>query len=75
MKFPVTRMGSPSVVSVAAACEDEALHAGICKSDYVRNETLRRCCAIPSYKYKSLKWKNRYYDLIRNKVLTEIGGW
>lgn len=38
----------------------------------VRAETLRRCMEIPSYKHKTLAWKNRYYDCIRAKVLTEV---
>lgn len=55
MKYDVSYMGSKSVVSVAAVCQDEELMEGICTSDYIRNETLSRCMAIPSYKYKSLK--------------------
>ena len=67
------RMGSPSVVSIAAALpEGSEIKKAILESDYIRNETLRRCCAIPSYRYKPLRWKNRYYDAIRKKVIAEV---
>ena len=74
MSFGVRCMGSRNVVSIAAVCEGQEIRDAICKSDYVRNETLRRLCAIPSYKFKSLAWKNRYYDVIKAKVLAEIDG-
>lgn len=74
MKYDVSCMGSKSVVSVAAVCQDKALREGICTSDYIRNEALSRCMAIPSYKYKSLKWKNLYYDFMRERVTAEITG-
>ena len=67
------RMGSPSVVSIAAALpEGSEIRNAIQESDYIRNETLRRCYAIPSYAFKSLRWKNRYYDTIRKKVEREV---
>ena len=66
------RFASPNVVSISSVCDTE-LAESIRKSDYVRNETLRRCMAITSYRFKSLAWKNRYYDLIRSKVVAELG--
>ena len=65
-------MGSPNVVSIAEVCEGE-LREVILQSDYIRNETLNRCYAIPSYKQKSLFWKNRYYDHMKKRVMEEIG--
>lgn len=61
-----------NVVSVAEYCDDETLRKEIELSDKIRNETLNRCYAIPSYKYKSLKWKNKYYDHIREVVKAEL---
>lgn len=68
----IQSMGSPNVVSIAAAIEDDELRDGINQSDYIRNETLNRCLAIPSYRHKSLKWKNRYYDVIKRRVIAEM---
>ena len=65
-------MGSKSVVSVAYFVEDEKLKDAILQSDYIRNETLNRLCAMPSYKYKSLKWKNIYYDYFKRQVMREL---
>lgn len=70
----IQRMGSPNVVSIAAAIEDDELRDGITTSDYIRNETMRRCLMIPSYRKKSLYWKNRYYDAIKSKVESEVNG-
>ena len=66
------RFASSNVVSISSVCNAE-LAETIHKSDYIRNETLRRCMAIASYRFKSLTWKNRYYDLIRSKVIAELG--
>jgi len=66
------RMGSTSVTSISSVCEDEELARAIRQSDYIRNETLNRTWAIPSMKYKSLKWKNRYYDHFRQQVIAEL---
>ena len=68
----IAHMGCESVVSIAAVVEDEEIRNTIIQSDYIRNETLNRCYAIPSYRYKSLKWKNRYYDVIKRKVMAEM---
>ena len=38
----------------------------------VRNLTLDRLCAIPSYPYKTTAWRNRYYDVIKRKVIKEL---
>ena len=65
-------MGSKSVVSIAAFVEDEEIKKAILQSDYIRNETLKRLCALPSYEYKSLKWKNTYYDYFKRKVIAEL---
>ena len=65
------RMGSASVVSISSVCDGELAKA-IRQSDYIRNETLNRTWAIPSMKYKSLKWKNRYYDHFRQQVIAEL---
>ena len=61
-----------SVVSVSSVCEG-SLRDEIILSDRVRAETLKRCYAIPSYQYKPLAWKNRYYDLIHERVKKEVG--
>lgn len=63
--------GSPNVVSISSVC-DEELARIIRRSDYIRSETLKRLCAMPSYKCKSLKWKNRYYDYFKRKVEAEL---
>lgn len=60
-----------SVRSIACVCDGE-LREAIVLSDRVREETLRRCYAIPSYAGKPLRWKNRYYDLIRSRVIAEL---
>ena len=39
--------------------------------DCVRAETLKRLTAMPGYKYKTLKWKNIYYDYWKRKVVEE----
>lgn len=65
-------MGSKNVISVAYASDDAEVRNAVLTSDYIRNETLRRCMAIPSYMGKSLYWKNRYYDVIKRKVMSEI---
>lgn len=71
-KLGIAHMGCESVVSIAASIEDEELRNAIIQSDHIRNETLNRCLAIPSYRYKSLKWKNRYYDVIKRRVIAEM---
>lgn len=65
-------MGSKNVISVAYASDDPAIRNAVLTSDYIRNETLKRCMAIPSYMGKSLAWKNRYYDVIKRKVMSEL---
>jgi hypothetical protein len=66
------RLATESVVSISSVCGDGELAQAIRQSDYIRNETLRRTWSIPSMKYKSLKWKNRYYDFFRAKVIAEL---
>ena len=44
------RFASPNVVSISSVCDAE-LAESIRKSDYIRNETLRRCYAIASYRF------------------------
>lgn len=65
-------MGSKNVISVAYASDDTEVRNAVLTSDYIRNETLKRCMEIPSYMGKSLYWKNRYYDVIKRKVMSEI---
>lgn len=60
------------VVSISTACNDETLRESIHRSEYIRNETMKRCEAIPSYKFKSRKWKKKYYDMIRARVIAEM---
>lgn len=60
------------VVSISTVCEDETLRESIYRSEYIRNETLKRCEAIPSYKHKPRKWKNKYYDMIKARVIAEM---
>lgn len=64
---------SPNVVSIAAVCGGE-LRESILRYEDIRNETLRRCMAIPSYMSKPLKWKNRYYDHFKKIVEKEMLG-
>lgn len=71
-KLGIAHMSCESVVSIAASIEDEELRNAIIQSDYIRNEVLNRCYAIPSYPHKSLRWKNRYYDVIKRKVIAEM---
>ena len=61
-----------SVVSISTVCNDENIRESLHRSEYIRNETMKRCEAIPSYKHKSRKWKNKYYDLIKSKVIGEM---
>ena len=65
-------MGSKSVLSIGHFVEDKDLAQAISRSDYIRNETLNRLCALPSYSCKSLKWKNRYYDYFKRQVMKEL---
>lgn len=66
------QMGCEDVVSIAAVVEDEEIRRVIMLSDYIRNETLKRCEAYPSFRYKSRKWGNRYYDYFKHKVEEEL---
>ena len=66
------RFCSPSVCSISSVCVGPALREGIITSDWIRKETLHRCLEIPSYPFKSLQWKNRYYDFFRRKVMEEM---
>lgn len=61
-----------SVVSVSSVC-DSPMREELDFSSNVRNETLNRLTSLPSYPYKSLKWKNRYYEYFKKKVLEEMG--
>lgn len=61
-----------NVTSISAVCSDSSVADTVRSSDYIRNETLNRLLKIPSYSCKSLYWKNRYYDVIRNKVMKEM---
>lgn len=63
---------SPNVESIADSCAGK-IREEILRSDYIRNEALNRCYAIPSYRSKPRKWKNMYYDLMRKRVMEEIG--
>lgn len=66
------RFCSRNVVSVSSVCKDPALRKSIIASDSIRAETMRRCLAMPGYQFKSLRWKNRYYDFFRRKVMEEM---
>jgi hypothetical protein len=66
-------MGCTNVISISSVCNGE-LRQSIIQSDYIRNETLNRLCSMPGYKYKSLKWKNRYYDYFKKQVINEMEG-
>ena len=61
-----------NIVSVAYYAESEEIKRAVLLSDYVRAETLRRLCALPSYGCKPLKWKNLYYDYFKKQVLREV---
>lgn len=63
---------SKNVVSVSTVCDDESLALFIRMSDYIRSEVFRRCFRIASYKYKPLRWKNKYYDHFHNQVVQEL---
>lgn len=65
------RFCSRSVCSISSACVDPALREGIITSDRIRSEALRRCMELPGYPFKSLQWKNRYYDFFRRKIMEE----
>ena len=60
------------VISISTVCNDENSREYIHSSEYIRNETMKRCEAIPSYKYKSRKWKNKYYDMMKARVIAEM---
>ena len=59
------------IIPVAMFMEDEREQRELLVYDAIRTETLKRLCAIPSYPYKSLAFKNRYYDAIKRKVQSE----
>lgn len=65
------RFCSRSVVSISSVCGDPALREVIISSDWIRSEALRRCLEIPGYPFKTLQWKNRYYDFFRKRVMEE----
>ena len=60
------------IVSVAYYADSEDVEKAVLLSDHIRNEALRRTCALPSYNCKTLKWKNRYYDYFKKKVEKEL---
>lgn len=61
-----------NVSSISRICQDAELKQTIQQNDFIRNETLRILCSIPSYPYKTLEWKNRYYDVIRKHVAARL---
>ena len=61
-----------SVVNVSACVDDAGIAESLEFWAAVRDETLTRCLRIPSYSGKSLAWKNRYYDVIRKRVIAEL---
>lgn len=62
-----------SVHSIADVCDGE-LREEIMLSDRIRDETLNRLTAMPGYEFKSLKWKNIYYEYHKRKVMKEMIG-
>lgn len=62
---------TPNCVSISSVCNGE-LKQALIQSDYIRNETLKRLCSMAGYKYKSLAWKNRYYDYFKKQVMKEL---
>ena len=61
-----------NIVSVAYYADSEEVKKAVLQSDYIRNETLNRLTALPSYSCKSLAWKNRYYDYFKKQVIKEL---
>lgn len=63
-----------STINVSAFSETEEMKRVLENSALIRQKALDACFKIPSYKHKSLYWKNKYYDLFRNRFIKEIGG-
>lgn len=68
----MTYFAGHSVHSISAVCDDKEMERMIDLGDRIRSETLDRCYSIRGYQYKSLKWKNRYYDHFRKIVEAEL---
>jgi len=59
------------ILSVAHFTNDNNIKNEILKSDYVRNETLKKCYEISGYKNLSLNEKNKIYDTLKIQVLNQ----
>lgn len=65
-------LATKSVASVACMLTGEERRV-LELSDCIRAETLKRLTAMPGYPYKPLKWKNRYYEYWKKRVMAEMG--
>ena len=59
------------VISIAEFAATETMKKEIQESFDVRNETLKRCCAMENYADLPLAEKNRIYDGIRKQIEAE----
>ena len=57
------------IISVAYFVDSKEVQETILRSDYIRNETLKKCYKIKGYKDLSLADKNKIYDKIKNSIV------
>ena len=57
------------IISVAYFVDSKEVQEAILRSDYIRNEALKKCYEIKGYKDLSLVDKNKIYDKIKNSIV------
>ena len=62
-------MNNNIIISVAYFADNKEVQETILRSDYIRNETLKKCYEIKGYKDLSLSDKNKIYDKVRNSIV------
>ena len=62
-------MNNNIIISVAYFVDSKEVQETILRSDYIRNETLKKCYEIKGYKDLSLSDKNKIYDKIKNSIV------
>jgi len=61
-------MNNNIIISVAYFADNKEVQETILRSDYIRNETLKKCYEIKGYKDLSLDDKNKIYDKMKNNL-------
>jgi len=62
-------MNNNIIISIAYFADKKEVQEIILRSDYIRNETLKKCYEIKGYKDLSLSDKNKIYDKIKNSIV------